>query len=209
MAKLEGLYAITPDWGDTARLIVVTEAILRGGCRIIQYRNKTATSSRRDEQAGALRDLTRRFGVWLIVNDDLDLALAIDADGAHLGSEDGDLAAARGRLGPGRILGASCYQSLDTAGLAVLAGADYLAFGSFFASSTKPQAGRVEAALIGAAKQAWTLPVCAIGGITPENAGAPIAAGADLLAASGAVYNSSDPERASRAFSQLFESRRP
>lgn len=207
MAKLEGLYAITPDWGDTARLIAVTEAILRGGCRLVQYRNKTAPPSRRDEQAIALRDLTRRFEARLIVNDNLALALAIDADGVHLGGEDGDLAAARGRLGPGKILGASCYQSLDTAAMAVQAGVDYLAFGSFFASPTKPLAGRVSPDLVGTAKQNWSLPVCAIGGITPENAGAPISAGADLLAAIGAVYNSSDPERASRTFSQLFESR--
>src|SRR5512143_3141333 len=104
MAKLEGLYAVTPDWNDTAHLIRTTEAILHGGCRIVQYRNKTTTPCHRDEQAVALRGLTRRFDALLIVNDDVDLALAVDADGVHLGGEDGDLAAAREQLGPGRIL---------------------------------------------------------------------------------------------------------
>jgi thiamine-phosphate pyrophosphorylase len=206
---LRGLYAITPDWNDTARLVATTEAILLGGCRIVQYRNKTASPCHRDEQAVALRGLTRRHGALLIVNDDLELALAVAADGVHLGADDGDLAAARTRLGSDRILGASCYQSTATADLAARAGADYIAFGSFFASPTKPHAGRAELDLIGATKRSWNLPVCAIGGITLDNAPALIDAGADLLAVISAVYNSPAPERASRAFSQLFETQRP
>lgn len=202
-----GLYAITPDWSDTARLVGVTEAILRGGCRILQYRNKTTTSCHRDEQAVALRGLTRRHGALLIVNDDLDLALAVEADGVHLGGEDGDLATARARLGPGRLLGASCYQSLDLAEAAVQAGADYVAFGSFFASPTKPLARRADPALIPAAKARFGRPVCCIGGIDLGNAAPLVAAGADLLAVISAVYNSPDPERASRDFMQLFENR--
>lgn len=209
MAKLEGLYAVTPDWGDTAHLIRTTEAILRGGCRIVQYRNKTTSPCHRHEQAVALRGLTKRYDALLIVNDDVDLALSVDADGVHLGGEDGDLAAARERLGPGRTLGASCYQSWELAAAAAKAGADYIAFGSFFPSPTKPQAKRADLSLIAPAKAATHLPICAIGGIALDNAAPLIAAGADLLAVISAVYNSPDPEGAARAFSQLYESRTP
>lgn len=207
--SLSGLYAITPDWGDTARLIKVTEAILKGGCRLLQYRNKAASACHRDEQAAALRGLTRRYGARLIVNDDVDLALASEADGVHLGGDDGDLAAARARLGPERLLGASCYQDLELAKAAVAAGADYVAFGSFYASPTKPLARRAGPALIGAAKARFGRPVCAIGGIDLDNAAPLVAAGANLLAVISAVYNSADPERASRDFMQLFEKSRP
>ncbi|MFA5082003.1 MAG: thiamine phosphate synthase [Hydrogenophilaceae bacterium] len=207
--KLNGLYAITPDWADTARLITVTEAVLKGGCRLLQYRNKTASACHRDEQAVALRGLTRRYEALLIVNDDIDLALTSEADGVHLGGEDGDLAEARRRLGPDRILGASCYQNLDLAAAAVHAGANYIAFGSFFPSPTKPLAKRADRALVAAAKTRFNLPVCAIGGITPDNATGLIEAGADLLAVISAVYNNADPERASRDFMQLFENRCP
>jgi thiamine-phosphate pyrophosphorylase len=209
MKRLEGLYAVTPDWSDTAKLIAGTEAILRGGCRIVQYRNKTASPCHRDEQAVALRGLTRRYAALLIVNDDLGLAIACEADGVHLGGEDGDLTTARHRLGPDRILGASCYQSVELAEAAAKAGADYVAFGSFFPSPTKPEARRAGVELIASAKTATGLPVCVIGGITPVNAGPLVASGADLLAVITAVYNSADPERAARAFSQLYESRRP
>lgn len=203
--KLSGLYAITPDWADTSRLVAATEAVLKGGCRLLQYRNKTASPCHRDEQAVALRGLTRRYGAALIVNDDVDLALACEADGVHLGGDDGDLRAARRRLGPGRLLGASCYQRLDLARDAAAAGADYVAFGSFFPSPTKPLAKRADPALIPAAKAATGLPVCAIGGIALDNAGGLLAAGADLLAVITAVYNSVDPERASRDFMPFFE----
>jgi len=205
MNRLEGLYAITPDWNDTPRLLQVTEAILKGGCRLLQYRNKTASSCHRDEQAVALRGLTRRHGAYLIVNDDVDLALACEADGVHLGGDDGDLAQARRRLGPNRLLGASCYQSLNLARAAALAGADYIAFGSFFPSPTKPRAGRADPTLIAAAKTTLRLPVAAIGGIDLDNAGSLVLAGADMLAVISAVYNADDPERASRAFQHFFE----
>lgn len=208
-ATLKGLYAVTPDWDDTPKLIAVTEAILRGGGRIVQYRNKTTTPCHRDEQAVALRGLTRRYGALLIVNDDIDLALACEADGVHLGGDDGDLAAARARLGPEKLLGASCYQDLGLAEAAAHADADYVAFGSFFPSPTKPEAKRAGTELIAPAKTQTGLPVCAIGGITLDNAAPLVAAGADLLAVITAVYNSPDPERASRDFMQLFESRQP
>lgn len=204
MTRLEGLYAITPDWPDTALLLASTEAVLAGGCRLLQYRNKTAHPGRRAEQAEALRVLTRRHDALLIVNDDLELAIAVAADGVHLGQDDGDPQAARRRLGPSGIVGVSCYQSLDAARRAHAAGADYLAFGSFFASATKPRAGRATPDLIAAARAELALPVVAIGGITPENAKMLVAAGADMLAVITALYNVADPLRASQEFTQLF-----
>ncbi|MDO9227382.1 MAG: thiamine phosphate synthase [Pseudomonadota bacterium] len=210
---LRGLYAITPDWADTRRLITVSEAILAGGCRILQYRNKSASDCHRQEQGVALRGLTRRFDALLIINDDADLALFTEADGAHLGEEDGELAAARARMGRGAILGASCYQSLDLARRlaksAARAGADYLAFGSFFASPTKPLARRADPALLNAARREFGLPVCAIGGITLDNAASLLAAGADMLAVISALYDAADPQRATERFIQLFEDNTP
>ena len=203
-----GLYAITPDWSDSRRLLDTSAAILATGCRWLQYRNKAASACHRQEQAVALRGLTRKHGARLIINDDLDLALFCDADGVHLGEDDGELAAARARLdalGPGRILGASCYQSLARAEAAARAGADYLAFGSFFASPTKPLAGRADPTLLAAAKARTGKPACAIGGITPDNAGALVAAGADLLAVITALYESDDPARVTRHFTTFFE----
>ena len=205
--RLHGLYAITPDWNDTRRLLNVTAAILDGGCRVLQYRNKQTSDCHRQEQAVALRGLTEKYGARLIINDDVDLALFCAADGVHLGEDDGQLIAARARLDAaraGNILGASCYQSLPLAQAAANAGADYLAFGSFFASPTKPQARRADPALINAAKSNTGLPVCAIGGITLDNAASLIAAGADLLAVITALYDAPDPYQAALKFSQLF-----
>ncbi len=200
-----GLYAITPDWADTRRLLLTTEAILEGGCRLLQYRNKVASDCHRQEQAVALRGLTRRYGACLIINDDLDLARYTEADGVHLGEDDGELAAARARLGETFLMGASCYQNLELARNAARAGADYVAFGSFFASPTKPRALRADPALLAAASQETELPVCAIGGITLDNAAPLVAAGADLLAVITALFEADDPARATRQFIQLFE----
>lgn len=203
-----GLYAITPDWSDSRRLLETAEAILAAGCRWLQYRNKATSDCHRQEQAVALRGLTRKYGARLIVNDDLDLALFCAADGVHLGEDDGELAAARLRLdaaGPGRILGASCYQRLDLAEAAAKAGADYIAFGSFFASPTKPLAKRADLGLLRAGKEKTGLPVCAIGGITPANAGELVAAGADLLAVISALFDAADPYKTTRQFLTHFE----
>lgn len=204
MARLRGLYAITPDWSDTARLLEVTEAILAGGCRLLQYRHKTATAALRRVQVTALRGLTERSGARLIVNDDLGLALEARADGVHLGADDGDLAETRQRLGAEAILGASCYQSLAAARRAAAAGVDYVAFGSFFPSASKPSAARADPALIGAAKAELPLPVAGIGGITAANAATLVAAGADLLAVLSALYDAPDPERTSRDLCRLL-----
>jgi len=204
MTTLRGLYAVTPDWNDSKRLLAVTEAILAGGCRIVQYRNKATSDCHRQEQAGALRALTRRHDALLIVNDFVDLALQVEADGVHLGGDDGDLAAARQHLGPGKILGASCYDDLALAGQAQAAGVDYVAFGSFFPSQVKPAARRASLDLLRAARQEIELPICAIGGITPANAPALIAAGADLLAVISALYEADEPKAAAERFASLF-----
>jgi thiamine-phosphate pyrophosphorylase len=201
---LAGLYAITPDWPDTPHLLEVTAAILAGGCRLVQYRNKAADAGKRLEQATALRLLTRRAGARLIINDHLDLLLAVDADGLHLGAEDGDLAAARRRLDARHLLGASCYQSLDQARAAVATGADYVAFGSFFPSPTKPQARRAGPDLLTAARARLPVPVAAIGGITLDNGAALVAAGARMLAVISALYEAPDPLAASHQFTRLF-----
>ncbi len=204
---LKGLYAITPDWPDTRRLLDVTEAILAAGCGLLQYRNKAASGCHRQEQAVALRGLTRRYGALLIINDDLDLALFSEADGAHLGEDDGELAAARARLGATKLLGASCYRSLGLALGAERAGADYIAFGSFFASPSKPLAARADPAILPAARAQSGLPLCAIGGITLDNAAPLLRAGADMLAVISALYDAPDPGQATRQFTQLFEDR--
>jgi thiamine-phosphate pyrophosphorylase len=142
----------------------------------------------------------RRYGVPLIVNDDIDIALAVDASGAHIGRDDGDLAAARARLG-GKILGASCYDSLESARAAVRAGADYVAFGSVFPSPTKPDARRAPLSLF---RQALGVPLCAIGGITLDNAPAVIAAGASLLAVISDVFDAPDIGARAHQYGRLF-----
>jgi thiamine-phosphate pyrophosphorylase len=207
--ELRGLYAITPDWADTRRMLEVTEAILAAGCRILQQRNKTASDCHRQEQAVALRGLTRRYGALLIINDDVDLAVFSDADGVHLGEDDGELVAARARMGDGKILGASCYGSLEMSRRAERAGADYIAFGSFFASSSKPLAERADPAVLPAARAETGLPICAIGGITLDNAAPLLQAGADMLAVISALYDAADPGRATRQFITLFEDMNP
>jgi len=198
-----GLYALTPDEPDTAVLVAKVRAAIAGGAVAVQYRNKPADPARRAEQARALAALCRAASVPLVVNDDVELALAVDAAGVHLGRDDGDLAAARGRLGSGRLLGASCYDRLELAERAVIAGADYVAFGAVFASPTKPAAVRAPLALLGAARRLGR-PVVAIGGITLENAPDAIAAGADALAVITALFDVGDIAARARTFSDLF-----
>lgn len=202
--RISGLYAVTPDLADTAELLAKVEAALAGGARALQYRNKSASAALRLEQAGNLLARCRERRVPLIINDDLDLATALAADGLHLGSEDGALAAARLRLGPGKLLGASCYNRLDHALAAARDGADYVAFGSFFPSSVKPGAVRAPLALLREAKQRLALPVVAIGGITLDNAPQLIAAGADGVAVISALFGAPDIRAAARQFDALF-----
>ncbi|MBV6475259.1 MAG: thiamine phosphate synthase [Rhodocyclaceae bacterium] len=204
---LDGLYAVTPDLADTADMLRRAEQVLLGGVRLVQYRNKPADAALRREQAAALLALCRRHGARLVVNDDLPLALSLGADGVHLGREDGDLAAARAVLGAGRLLGVSCYDELERAREAKRVGADYVAFGSFFASPTKPAAVRAPLGLPAAAKAELGLPVCAIGGITLQNAPQLIDAGADLLAVISDLFEAPDIRARAAAYTSLFSER--
>jgi thiamine-phosphate pyrophosphorylase len=201
---LRGLYLLTPDEADTTRLLARVLPLLDAGAAMLQYRNKQASSGLRREQAVALHAACRARSIPLIVNDDWRLAAAIDADGAHLGEADGELIEARAALGPKRIVGASCYDDLARAERAAAAGASYLAFGAFFASSSKPLARRADLALLRQAAR-FGLPLVAIGGITPDNARSLVAAGADLLAVIGAVFEAPDPVAAVRTFHSCFD----
>jgi thiamine-phosphate pyrophosphorylase len=201
--KLRGLYAITPDGLAHDALVADVERALTGGARLLQYRSKDKDPQRRAEAARALAALCRDHGALFIVNDDIELALAVGADGAHLGREDGDLAAARSQL-EGKLLGASCYDRIALAEAAVAAGADYVAFGSMFASPTKPAAVRAPLGLFAQARPLG-VPLCAIGGITTENAPALVRAGADLLAVVSDLFEAQDIAARARVYTRLFD----
>ena len=193
-----GLYAVTPEIAETAILVACVEAALAGGASAIQYRSKAADPALKHAQAMALASVNAAHGGLLIVNDDAALAAAVGADGVHLGADDGSVAAAREIVGPERIIGISCYDQFELAEAAVAAGADYIAFGSFYASGVKPGARRAGIALL---ERAATLgvPIVAIGGITAENAGTLRRAGADAVAIISAVFGEGDPDAVERA----------
>jgi thiamine-phosphate pyrophosphorylase len=203
--RITGLYAVTPDEADTGLLAAKVDAALAGGARLVQYRNKAANAVLRLQQARALLDLCRRKCVPLIINDYLDLALEINADGVHLGGADGSVASARRELGPRKMLGVSCYNRLQHALDAAREGADYVAFGSFFASDVKPGVVRAPLDLLRDAKRAVPVPLVAIGGITLENAPQVIAAGADSVAVISALFAAPDVTLAARQFNALFD----
>lgn len=207
--ELRGLYAVTPDCADGARLLADVEAALAGGCRLLQYRDKLSEMPERVNRARALRELTRRFGATLLINDDLALATLTHADGVHLGQDDGNLIAARAILGPDKILGASCYADFAAGQAAARAGADYIAFGAAYPSPTKPQAANATVALYSRAKTAIGIPVCAIGGITVDNAPPLIAAGVDLLAVITDLFSAPDITARATQYQRLFERAQP
>ena len=204
---LRGLYAITPDANDTEGLLSRVAAAISGGARFIQYRNKTAGPALRLEQARALKSLCAGQGAALIINDHVDIALAVNAEGVHLGAEDESLVRAREVLGAGKLIGVSCYNRLELAHAAQTNGVDYVAFGSFFPSRVKPGAVQASVALLEDAKRELDVPVAAIGGITLAHAPQLIASGADMLAVITAVFDAGDVTDAARRFSDLFESR--
>jgi thiamine-phosphate pyrophosphorylase len=206
--SIAGLYALTPDWSDTEVMTACVGAAIDGGAVAIQYRNKAATAELRAHQAFALRVLCAKRDATLIINDDVDLADAVGADGVHLGRDDVTVGEARERLGPSALVGASCYDSLEIAERAVDAGADYVAFGSFYPSNTKPGAVRAPLSLLATARARWTIPLVAIGGITPANGRSLVAAGADALAVVSALFDADDVAAAARAFAALFDKRR-
>lgn len=199
-----GVYLITPDEPDTARLLQQTAPLLEGGVQWLQYRNKTAPTALRLEQATALRALCAEAGVALIINDDVGLAHRVAAAGVHLGEDDAGIAAARAQLGANAIIGASCYDELARAQRAVAAGASYVAFGAFFPSRSKHTTRRAHPELLGHSA-ALGVPRVAIGGITPDNAGPLVNAGADLIAVISGIYQATDPRAALRAYLTCFK----
>jgi thiamine-phosphate pyrophosphorylase len=203
-----GLYVIT-DAGLTRGegLLGAVADALAGGARTVQYRDKSQDRARRLREASALVELCRARGAVAIVNDDLSLAAAAHAHGVHLGLEDAAVAQARAALGPGALVGVSCYDSLERAEGAQAEGADYVAFGSFFPSPTKPAARRATPELLAAAHARLTLPIVAIGGITPDNGAALLSAGAHALAVVSGVFGAADRQAAARRYAALFEER--
>lgn len=201
---MRGLYLVTPNWNDTERLLAATEAALRGGAALVQYRHKDADDGLRLEQATALLALCRRHGRPLVVNDHLDLCVRIDADGVHLGGTDASVAQGRRLLGPDKIVGASCYGDLALAHAAAEAGASYAAFGGFYPSPLKRYDFVTAPALLDAARTQLHLPLVVIGGMTAENCVPLVARGADMVAAITSVYGDPDPEAAARRIAALF-----
>ncbi|MEY4960062.1 MAG: hypothetical protein RL610_241 [Pseudomonadota bacterium] len=202
--KIEGLYAITPDVADTALLVRMTRQVLAGGARLVQYRNKTAEAELRLDQAQTLLNLCREHNVPLIINDHLDLAIAVGADGIHLGQDDIPVATARYRLGPEKIIGVSCYNHMELATEAEKQGVDYVAFGAFFVSPTKPNTVTAPMSLLRQSRQMLHVPVVAIGGITLPHVADLIRHGADAIAASSSLFGVLDTQSAAENFSRLI-----
>ena len=199
-----GLYLLTPEDHDTTRLCARVDAALAAGACLLQYRSKSTDLSLREAQARALLTICIRHDVPLLINDDALLAQTIGAHGVHLGADDGDLTAVRSLLGPGAILGASCYDDIARAERAAADGASYLAFGAFFPSPTKPHARRARPGLLHDAAR-FGLPTVAIGGVRADNARPLIDAGADLLAVISDVFDAPDIAAAVRRYAPLFQ----
>jgi len=204
-----GLYGVTPDWDDTAKLVAAVEAAAAGGMTALQLRHKSATAVQRLELAQALLPICRHWQIPLIINDDWQLALTVGADGVHLGKDDDDPARVRTKIGHEKLLGVSCYSDLKRAQQMLEIGVDYVAFGAMFASGTKPQATSAALSTIVDAcmlieRIAPQAGVVAIGGITVDNAASVLAAGANSLAVVGGLFNTHDIQTTARAFSALL-----
>jgi thiamine-phosphate pyrophosphorylase len=197
-----GLYAITQtEHKSPAQILADVSAAIRGGASVVQYRDKNPVNAL--ALASDLVSLCHGHQVPLIINDHIGLAVAVGADGVHLGKDDGNVALAREQLGQDAIIGVSCYDSIERALAAQKEGADYVAFGRFFPSSSKPLAAPAHVQTLTEAKAKLAVPIVAIGGILPENGGALLAAGADFLAVIGGLFDD-EPELAARAYQQLF-----
>lgn len=201
--QLSGLYAIADTKLLGANLISSTQQALQGGARLIQYRDKSNESEQRLLQAKEIRALCNEHGAFFIVNDDVELAYNCDADGVHLGKNDLNYKQARKKLSTNAIIGVSCYNQLSIAAEAAKEGANYIAFGSVYSSSIKPNAVRASLDLFQQA-QALNIPLCAIGGITLKNAQATIDAGAHMLAVISALFDKTSTENTAKKFTSLF-----
>ncbi len=202
---MKGLYIVTPDWDDTAQMIEVTEKALKGGAGIVQYRHKTAGPELRLEQARALQGLCKRYGKPFIINDYVDLCLELDTDGIHVGGMDAPVKQVRAAVGPGKIVGASCYGDIELARKATLDGASYVAFGGFYPSRVKKYPVTTPQSIVSDWKKEMpSMPVCVIGGMNAGNANPLVKLGADMVAVVSGVYFQEDPEKAARGFMELF-----
>ncbi len=202
---IRGIYAIINcDCPAEEKLLEKTEKILDAGVTLLQYRNKSQQKRRKRVLAARIQNLCQQYETFFIVNDDPALAADINADGVHLGRDDADITVAREVLG-NKLIGISCYNSLERAVAAQLDGADYIAFGAFFPSVTKPDAPRADTDLLRCARTVLTIPIVAVGGVTPENGGALIASGADCLAVANGLYAATDIAKTARAYQSLFE----
>lgn len=201
---MKGLYLVTPDWDDTQKLLDATEQALRGGAALVQYRHKTASPEQRREQATALLQLCRRHKRPFIINDFVELCMELDADGIHVGGTDASVAQVRAAVGPQKIVGASCYGSMDLVRSAHQGGASYVAFGGFYPSRVKKYPVTTAIDIIAESHAAVPLPVVVIGGMTPENSAPLVAVGSDMVAAISSVYLVDDPQAAAQQFARLF-----
>lgn len=202
--RIKGLYAITPELENTGNLLDKTRQVLEGGAQLIQYRNKSANRILLKEQAGLLLQLCREYTVPLIINDYLDLTIEIGADGLHVGQHDAAIAKARNQLGGDKIIGASCYNNLNLALQAEKEGVDYVAFGAFFPSLTKPNTVSVTMNLIAEAKNKITVPIVGIGGIRLTNAKKIIQSGCAAIAVCNNLFQSVNIKAKAAQYAQLF-----
>jgi len=204
-AAIRGLYAIADrSYLADAEFEPAVRAALEGGARVVQYRDKQANMAQRETIAHALNRLCQGASVPFLVNDDVVLATAVGAAGVHIGRDDPDVAAARHALGKAALIGVSCYNDLERARQAQSAGADYVAFGRFFPSRTKPRAVQATTGLLKAARAELRIPIVAIGGITPDNGASLIEAGADALAVIEGLFNQPDIRAAAERYARLF-----
>lgn len=204
---IRGLYALTPDSINTAELLRQVRLALAGGVQVLQYRNKVADEDLRLKQALALRELTKDADVIFIINDDARLAAAVDADGVHLGAQDGEIKTARTLLGHNKLIGVSCYNQIELGRNAVLAGADYIAFGAFYSSSVKPDAAVARIDMLREARAEINVPIVAIGGIEASNGAELVKAGADAIAVISAVFEAADIQLAAQNLAKLFRNK--
>lgn len=204
--KLRGLYAITDSQLLAGKWMPYIEAALDGGLTLLQYRDKSSDEARRLREAEALRDMCARYNAHLIINDDAELAARLGV-GVHLGQTDGPLTPARALLGRQAIIGSTCHSQIELGEQAAKEGASYVAFGRFFNSSTKPGAPTATLDVLDEARARIKLPICAIGGITLDNAAPLVDHGADLLAVVHGLFGAQSPQevtRRARAFNALM-----
>ncbi len=203
---LQGLYAITDPELMGADLAEKAEQAILGGIKILQYRNKTASIEQQELEASSLCKLCNKHDVLFIINDNIELAIKVNADGLHLGQKDTQLQQARKLLGENKIIGVTCNNKIEFAQTAQGQGADYVAFGRFFNSLTKPSAPHAELSLLSEARKQITVPIVAIGGITPESAPFLLNEGADMLAVIQGIFGQADILNATRQFVEIIDS---